>query len=66
MPYDQWAGFAYSELNWSPSDFWGATVWDVVAGMMFHNKKNKPSNDGIISRKEADKFATDMKIKGFA
>lgn len=62
MPYADWSGFCYNELGWSPKDFWGSSVWDVVSALMYFNKKNAPKKG--VNVNELREFEKNMRIKG--
>jgi hypothetical protein len=63
LPYDDWSGFCYNELNWSRNDFWQATIWDIVSALMFFNKKHTQKKH--VNTKELIDFEKNMRIKGF-
>jgi hypothetical protein len=63
LPYEKWSGFCYNELGWTPKDFWGSTVWDVVSAMIYFNDKNTPHKK--VDVKKLREFERNMQIKGF-
>lgn len=63
MPFDSWSGFSYTELGWTPKEFWQSTIWDVISALMYFNNKNMPTKNKI-NKKELTDFYKNMRIKG--